>query len=185
MPTIDLAQTTLRELNQMLHAIPPGSNGPSFEVLNPRGGHAVAVAADAPVTISVMGSVGYYCAGMNSQATVIVHGSAGPGVAENMMSGTVVVEGDASQYAGATGRGGLLVVKGNAASRCGISMKGIDIVVHGEDRSYVRLHGAVRQSRRARRRRRSARRLALRSANLRTRLSEEPRHRLHREGDAA
>lgn len=131
MPTIDLAQTTLRELNQMLHAIPPGSNAPSFEVLNPRGGHAVAVAADAPVTISVMGSVGYYCAGMNSQATVIVHGSAGPGVAENMMSGTVVVEGDASQYAGATGRGGLLVVKGNAASRCGISMKGIDIVVHG------------------------------------------------------
>ena len=132
MPTIDLAQTSLRDLNQALHALPTGSNDLNLEILNPRGSHAVAVAADAPITISVHGSVGYYCAGMNSQATVIVHGSAGPGVAENMMSGTVVVEGDASQYAGATGRGGLLVIKGNAASRCGISMKGVDIVVHGK-----------------------------------------------------
>jgi methylamine---glutamate N-methyltransferase subunit B len=132
MPTIDLAQTSLRELNQALHAMPADGKDLTFEILNPRGSHAVAVAADAPVTISVRGSVGYYCAGMNSQAAVIVHGSAGPGVAENMMSGTVVVEGDASQYAGAAGRGGLLVIKGNAASRCGISMKGVDIVVHGK-----------------------------------------------------
>lgn len=131
MPTFDLAQTTLRDLNQALHQVPPGANDIHFEVLNPRGSHSVAVGADAPVTISVRGSVGYYCAGMNAEATVTVHGSAGPGVAENMMSGTVIVEGDASQYAGATGRGGLLVIKGNAASRCGISMKGIDIVVHG------------------------------------------------------
>ena len=81
--------------------------------------------------MTIKGSTGYYCGGMNKQATITVAGSAGPGVAENMMSGTVVVEGDASQYAGATGRGGLLVIKGNAASRCGISMKGINIVVHG------------------------------------------------------
>jgi methylamine---glutamate N-methyltransferase subunit B len=132
MPTFDLAQTPLRALNQVLHQTPSGSNDLHFDILNPRGSHAVAVGADAPVTISVHGSVGYYCAGMNSQATVTVHGSAGPGVAENMMSGTVVVEGDASQYAGAAGRGGLIVIKGNAASRCGISMKGIDIVVHGK-----------------------------------------------------
>ena len=131
MPTFDLAQTSLPELNQALHQVPPGSNDLHFEVLNPRGSHSVAVGADAPVSIAVRGSVGYYCAGMNAEATVTVHGSAGPGVAENMMSGTVIVEGDASQYAGATGRGGLLVIKGNAASRCGISMKGIDIVVHG------------------------------------------------------
>jgi len=131
MPTFDLAATPLRALNEALHAVGPGSNDTRFEVLNPRGAHAVAVGADAPVTIAVHGSVGYYCAGMNAEASVTIHGSAGPGVAENMMSGTVVVEGDASQYAGATGRGGLLVVKGNAASRCGISMKGIDIVVHG------------------------------------------------------
>ena len=131
MPTFDLATTPLRDLNQALHAIPAGNNDNHFEVVNPRGHHSVAVGVDAPISVDVRGSVGYYCAGMNSQATITVHGSAGPGVAENMMSGTVIIEGDASQYAGATGRGGLLVIKGNAASRCGISMKGIDIVVQG------------------------------------------------------
>ncbi len=131
MPTFDLAQSPPRELNKALHALADGVNDLHFEVLNPRGCHAVAVGADSLATIEVRGPVGYYCAGMNAQATVVIHGSAGPGVAENMMSGKVVVEGDASQYAGASGRGGLLVIKGNASSRCGISMKGIDIVVHG------------------------------------------------------
>ncbi len=131
MRTYDLASQSLRELNQELHRQRHGSNATAYEVLNPRGLHAIAAGVDAPVTVDVRGSVGYYCAGMNKRATVTVHGSAGPGVAENMMSGTVRIKGDASQYAGATGRGGLLVVEGNAASRCGISMKGIDIVVHG------------------------------------------------------
>jgi glutamate synthase domain-containing protein 3 len=131
MRTVDLAKTPLRELNQDLHRQTDGSNEASWEVLNPRGAHAVAVGVDAPINVDVKGSVGYYCAGMNKKATITVHGSAGPGVAENMMSGKVVIKGDASQYAGATGRGGLLVIEGNASSRCGISMKGIDIVVKG------------------------------------------------------
>jgi glutamate synthase domain-containing protein 3 len=131
MIVFDLSSATLRDLNGALHAVAVGANDTEFEVLNPRGSHAVAVGIDKPVSVEVRGSVGYYCAGMNDGGIVTVHGSAGPGVAENMMSGTVVIEGDASQYAGATGRGGLLVIKGNAASRCGISMKGIDIVVHG------------------------------------------------------
>ncbi|OHV72821.1 GXGXG domain-containing protein [Ensifer sp. LCM 4579] len=131
MRVFDLVKTPLRELNSALHTIARGRNDTNFEVVNPRGSHAVAVGIDQPVTVDVRGSVGYYCAGMNDGGTITVHGSAGPGVAQNMMSGTVIIEGDASQYAGATGRGGLLVIKGNAASRCGISMKGIDIVVHG------------------------------------------------------
>lgn len=131
MPIFDLSQTPLRDLNHALHNVGGGANDTAFEVINPRGNHAVAVGIDQPVTVDVRGSVGYYCAGMNDGGSVTVHGSAGPGVAENMMSGSVVIEGDASQYAGATGCGGLLVIKGNAASRCGISMKGIDIVVHG------------------------------------------------------
>ena len=131
MPVFDLSTTPLRELNSALHGLAAGANDTVFEVINPRGSHAVAVGIDAPVTVDIKGSVGYYCAGMNDGGHITVHGSAGPGVAENMMSGSVVIEGDASQYAGATGRGGLLVIKGNAASRCGISMKGIDIVVHG------------------------------------------------------
>ena len=131
MQTFDLEAQGLRELNATLHAQSENTNQTSWDIVNPKGSHAIAVGLDAPIEVNVKGSTGYYCAGMNKQATVNVHGSAGPGVAENMMSGTVVIEGDASQYAGATGRGGLLVIKGNAASRCGISMKGIDIVVHG------------------------------------------------------
>ena len=131
METVDLATTPLRDLNAALQAQTRETNRTAWEVLNPRGVHAIAVGLDAPIQVTVRGSTGYYCGGMNKQAEITVTGSAGPGVAENMMSGTVVIEGDASQYAGATGQGGLLVIKGNAASRCGISMKGIDIVVHG------------------------------------------------------
>ncbi|NDV01035.1 GXGXG domain-containing protein [Pseudoroseicyclus tamaricis] len=131
MSTLDLAETSLRDVNAALQSLNGTTNQTAWEVLNPRGAHALAVGLDAPVEVRVKGSTGYYCAGMNAEATIHVEGSAGPGVAENMMSGTVVIEGDASQYAGATGHGGLLVVKGNASSRCGISMKGIDIVVHG------------------------------------------------------
>jgi glutamate synthase domain-containing protein 3 len=131
MQSFDLAAKGLRALNAALHALKPDTNETAWEILNPKGAHAVAAGVDAPLDITVKGSTGYYCAGMNKRATIRVKGSAGPGVAENMMSGSVIVDGDASQYAGATGRGGLLVIKGNASSRCGISMKGIDIVVHG------------------------------------------------------
>ena len=131
MQTIDLANTTLRELNATLQSQASQTNATAWEIVNPKGSHALAVGLDAPIEVTVKGSTGYYTAGMNKQATVTVKGSAGPGVAENMMSGTVIIEGDASQYAGATGKGGLLVIEGNASSRCGISMKGINIVVHG------------------------------------------------------
>ena len=131
MPTVDLAQSGLRELNAALHRLPPDTNETHWRLLNPRGRHAIAVGIDAPIVVEVEGHVGYYCAGMNKQATIIVNGNAGQGVAENMMSGQVHVKGDASQAAGATGCGGLLVIDGNASARCGISMKGIDIVVKG------------------------------------------------------
>ena len=131
MPIIDLSENGLRHLNETLQSQTQGTNQQDWEIINPRGSHAIAVGLDAPIHVTVSGSTGYYCGGMNKQASITVKGSVGPGVAENMMSGMVVVEGDASQYAGATGRGGMLVVRGNAASRCGISMKGIDIVVEG------------------------------------------------------
>lgn len=131
MPTIDLAQTALRELNGALHKLSPDTNETHWNILNPRGLHSVVAGIDAPVQVEVHGHVGYYCAGMNKRAHVIVRGNVGQGVAENMMSGHVHVQGDASQAAGASGCGGLLVIDGNASARCGISMKGIDIVVKG------------------------------------------------------
>ena len=123
---VDLAVTTVRELNQLLHDAEPGS---SWEISHPRGAHNVAVGIDAEIDVSVDGNVGYYFAGMHQRGRVMVQGSAGVGLAENMMSGVVHVTGDASQSAGATAHGGLLVIDGNTGARCGISMKGVDIVV--------------------------------------------------------
>jgi methylamine---glutamate N-methyltransferase subunit B len=129
---VDLATTSLRELNQRLHDLAGGAPGPArWSVHNPNGAHSVACGIDAEIEVDIHGHVGYYCAGMNKLASVRVHGNAGTGLAENMMSGTVVVDGNASQSAGATAHGGLLVVHGDAAARCGISMKGIDVVVGG------------------------------------------------------
>jgi glutamate synthase domain-containing protein 3 len=129
---VDLASTSVRDLNQRLHDLAVEAAGPRhFRIVNPSGAHAVACGIDAEIEVEIEGHVGYYCAGMNKLATVRVHGNASTGIAENMMSGRVVVDGNVSQSAGATGRGGLLVVRGNASSRCGISMKGIDIVVGG------------------------------------------------------
>jgi glutamate synthase domain-containing protein 3 len=125
---VDLAQTSLRELNARLHA--PGAAA-CWRVAHPNGAHAVAVGIDAELVVDVDGHVGYYCAGMNKRATVRVHGNAGVGLAENIMSGTVVVDGYAGQSCAATGRGGLVVVRGDASARCGISMKGVAIVVGG------------------------------------------------------
>ena len=129
--TLDMTTTDLREVNTTLQAAAKSQANQAYVVINPRGSHAMACGLDGPLNVTIKGSTGYYCAGMNKEALVTVEGSAGPGVAENMMSGVVTIEGDASQYAGATGHGGLLNIKGNASSRCGISMKGIDIVVHG------------------------------------------------------
>ena len=124
---VDLATTSLRDLNQRLH----DADGGRWRIVNPNGAHAVACGLDGPHEVEIVGHVGYYCAGMNQRATVRVRGNAGTGVAENIMSGSVVVEGNASQSAGASGRGGTVVVHGDAAARCGISMKGVDIVVRG------------------------------------------------------
>lgn len=128
---LDLRKDGLRVINQRLHALPPSTNERQWIIRNPMGQHAIACGLAAPVTVDIMGHVGFYCAGMNKEADVVIHGHAGVGVAENLMSGTVRVKGDASESAGATGNGGLLVIEGNASSRCGISMKGIDIVVGG------------------------------------------------------
>jgi len=128
---IDLDKVTIRELNQRLHDLNGTGKEESWKILDPKGRHAIAVGADAPLDITIDGHVGYYCGGMNKLADITINGNAGPGVAENIMSGIVRVKGNASQYAGATGRGGMLVIEGDASSRCGISMKGVDIVVGG------------------------------------------------------
>ena len=131
MERIDLAKSSVRELNQFLHNDPAARKIKALEVLNSDGAHSIAAGVDLPLDIDIRGHCGYYAAGMNKQAHVTIHGNAGPGCAENMMSGTVRVKGFASVSAGASGHGGTLIIEGDASLRCGISMKGIDIIVGG------------------------------------------------------
>ena len=125
---VDLATTTVREVNAALHAAPAGA---AFRVLHPDGRHSIAAGLTAPLEVDVAGHAGYYCAGMNQRGVVRVHGNAGVGVAENMMSGRVEVDGHAGQSAAASAHGGLLLVRRGAAARCAISLKGADVVVAG------------------------------------------------------
>jgi len=141
----NLAERSVRELNQYLHDLPattaapapgsvsasPESQRPQIRVEHPEGRHNLAVGLDAAVDVEICGHAGYFIAGMNKQAHVTVQGNVGWSVAENMMSGEVRVNGEASECAGASAHGGLLVIKGDASSRCGISLKGGTIVVGG------------------------------------------------------
>src|SRR5262245_41283088 len=70
--TFDLATKPLRELNHALHLITDSSAEQKWDILNPKGSHAVAAGVDQPVEIDVHGSVGYYCGGMNQQSTITV-----------------------------------------------------------------------------------------------------------------
>ena len=57
---VDLAQSSVRELNQALHDLKPDNNVTHWRVLNPRGRHAVAAGVDAAISIEIDGHVGYY-----------------------------------------------------------------------------------------------------------------------------
>jgi glutamate synthase domain-containing protein 3 len=134
--TFDLAQTTVRAVNQHLHGPADGLRGQRVLITHPDGAHNLAVGLNAAVQVQVAGHAGYYAAGMNQLAHVTIDGSASTGVAENMMSGRVHVKGFASNGAGASAHGGLLVIDGDAGLRCGISLKGGDIVVGGSVGSF-------------------------------------------------
>jgi glutamate synthase domain-containing protein 3 len=128
---LDLAELSVRQVNQYLHHELPASGMERVEILNPDGNHSIAAGLDRDIAVDILGHAGYFIAGMNKLATVTVHGNVGWSLAENIMSGTVRVKGHASESAGASGHGGLVVIEGNASLRCGISMKGCNIVVGG------------------------------------------------------
>jgi len=139
MKTIDLAESSVRELNQALHDQAAECLEREFEVLNPKGQHNIACGIDQNLSVDIKGHAGYFCAGMNKKAHVTIHGNAGQGVAENMMSGTVRVKGDASQAAGATAHGGLLVIEALRHLHERHRYRG-----QGERRPHELLHGAGR-----------------------------------------
>jgi methylamine---glutamate N-methyltransferase subunit B len=135
----DLAQISVREINQYLHRNVETLQcnvSTNIKIINSNGAHNIAVGINAPVDIEIIGHTGYYTASMNKLANVTITGNAGTGLAENMMSGRVQVKGFASVSAGASAHGGLLIIDGNAGLRCGISLKGGDIVVGGNVGSF-------------------------------------------------
>ena len=100
MKKVDLANCSVRELNQTLHAQAVECSEREWQIYNPRGQHNIACGLDQQITVDIQGHTGYFCAGMNKSANVTISGNAGQGLAENMMSGTVRVKGDASALGG-------------------------------------------------------------------------------------
>ena len=70
MQVFDLEAQGLRALNETLHAQAGDTNQTAWEIVNAKGSHAIAVGLDAPIEVTVKGSTGYYCGGMNKQATI-------------------------------------------------------------------------------------------------------------------
>ena len=96
MHILDFNKLSLRDINKTLQESDKNS---FFSIRNPKGSHALAVGINKKITVKIVGSVGYYCAGMNKFSDIKVEGAAGPGLGENMMSGNIHVTGDVSQYA--------------------------------------------------------------------------------------
>ncbi|MBM4420994.1 MAG: glutamate synthase [Chloroflexi bacterium] len=126
---VDRARLDTRETNRAIRAAV--AQGQSVKVVNPGANHNIGVALQGPVTLTVDGSAGYYCAGMNDGVTIEITGSAGWGVAEGMLSGLVVVRGNAGNSAAASIRGGTVIVHGDCAARAGTGMKGGLLLVGG------------------------------------------------------
>lgn len=127
---IDCTDEPTRTINRRLREL--AEAGPAeVALVHPNARHNLAVALLKPINITIDGSVGYYCGGLNDGAEIHVRGSAGWGTAESMMSGSVVVDGNAGNGAAASIRGGTVVVRGNASARAGISMKGGVLVIGG------------------------------------------------------
>ena len=56
MQSLDLSQSDLRTVNATLQAGGEGTNK-AFEILNPRGQHALAVGLDAPIEVTVLPAI--------------------------------------------------------------------------------------------------------------------------------
>ncbi len=63
MQTIDMATIELRALNAALQPQSQQTNETAWQVMNPRGAHALAVGLDAPIEVPIHGPTGFIAAG--------------------------------------------------------------------------------------------------------------------------
>lgn len=127
---IRAGERPLREINAEIRAAL--QRGEHARVTEPLSRHNLGVALPAGGEVTLEGSVGYYCGGLNNGATLNITRNAGWGLGEAMASGRILVEGNAAMSVGASLRGGTIHVRGDAGPRCGVAMKGGLIVVEGD-----------------------------------------------------
>jgi methylamine---glutamate N-methyltransferase subunit B len=130
MGDVDCTTRSIREINAEIRMLIERGDT-DIQVLNPGARHNLGVAILRPATVRLIGSAGYYCAGLIDGPSFEITGSVGWGVAESMMSGHVVVHGSAGNGAAASIRGGTVVIHRDAAARLGISIKGGTVLVAG------------------------------------------------------
>jgi glutamate synthase domain-containing protein 2 len=121
MVTIDLAETPVRQANELIRDC--GARGEDVEVVNPDARHHIGVGLTDEITVHVRGSAGYFCAGLTDGPRFEVDNNVGWGLADNMYRGSVVVGGNAGAIPGVAIRGAEVVVRGNRGSRAGQVMK--------------------------------------------------------------
>ena len=127
--TVLVADRPIREVNQEIKAAV--ARGDTITVDDPRSRHNLAIGLPA-AHLSFVGSVGYYCGGLNNGASISVSRNAGWGIGEAMASGEITIGGYAGMTLGSSMCGGLIHVKGDAGPRCGVAMKGGNIIVEGK-----------------------------------------------------
>ena len=121
MVTIDLAETPVRQANELIRQY--GGNNEDVELINPDARHHLGVGLTQDINVKIRGSAGYFCAGLTDAARFEVDNNVGWGLGDNMYTGSVVVGGNAGAIAGVAIRGAEIVIKGNMGSRSGQVMK--------------------------------------------------------------
>ena len=121
MVKIDLAQTPVREANELIRKY--GAENEDVELINPDARHHLGVGLTHAIKVKIKGSAGYFCAGLTDSARFEVENNVGWGLADNMYTGSVVVGGNTGAIAAVAIRGAEVVVHGNIGSRAGQVMK--------------------------------------------------------------
>ena len=110
MVTIDLADVSVREANQLVRT--HGEAREDVELVNPDARHHLGVGLTSPINVTIRGSAGYFCGGLSDSAHFIVERNAGWGLGDNIYTGSVTVKGNAGAIAGVAIRGGEIVIHG-------------------------------------------------------------------------
>jgi glutamate synthase domain-containing protein 3 len=131
MVEIDASQFSVRELNRQIRSLAE-SGETEIRVLHPGAQHNIGVGIVHPITLTIQGSAGYFCAGLCDGPNVTVDGNVGWGFGDNLMNGRLEVKGNAGAVCGVAMRSGQILIHGNMGSRSGQVMKGGSIVCRGD-----------------------------------------------------